>query len=171
MNKINSIENLLEGIKNYGPEVLEFSLTTDSIDNYNQRIKQEKFDYPMIKQSIDHNNWFMPKEYQKFDIVNYLKYRVCEETGFEISDPDVVNTTEYIRMEQELKEFQNRDLIQLLRQMKYIIDTLRQNNIVWGVGRGSSVASYVLYLLDVHKIDSVKYNLPLNEFFKGENNG
>ena len=55
--------------------------------------------------------------------------------------------------------------------MKYIIDTLRENNVVWGVGRGSSVASYVLFLLGVHKIDSVKYNLPLEEFFKGGENG
>jgi DNA polymerase III alpha subunit len=52
--------------------------------------------------------------------------------------------------------------------MKYIVDTLRANNIVWGVGRGSSVASYVLFIIGVHKIDSVKYKLPINEFFKGE---
>jgi DNA polymerase III alpha subunit len=50
--------------------------------------------------------------------------------------------------------------------MKYIVDTLRKNQIVWGVGRGSSVASYALYLIGVHKIDSVKYDLPIGEFFK-----
>jgi DNA polymerase III alpha subunit len=55
--------------------------------------------------------------------------------------------------------------------MKYIVDTLRANNIVWGVGRGSSVASYVLHLIGVHKIDSIKYNIPIEEFFKGETNG
>jgi DNA polymerase III alpha subunit len=48
----------------------------------------------------------------------------------------------------------------------YIIDTMRKNNIVWGVGRGSSVASYILYLLGVHKVDSVKYNLHIEEFLK-----
>jgi DNA polymerase III alpha subunit len=55
--------------------------------------------------------------------------------------------------------------------MKYIVDTLRANNIVWGVGRGSSVASYVLHLIGVHKIDSIKYSIPIEEFFKGEING
>jgi hypothetical protein len=30
------------------------------------------------------------------------------------------------------------------------------------------VASYVLHIIGVHKIDSVKYNLPIEEFFKGE---
>ena len=52
--------------------------------------------------------------------------------------------------------------------MKYIVDTLRENKVLWGVGRGSSVSSYVLFLIGIHKIDSVKYNLPIEEFFKGE---
>ena len=60
------------------------------------------------------------------------------------------------------------DMIPVLKAMKYIVDTLRANNVVWGVGRGSSVASYVLFIIGVHKIDSVKYKLPINEFFKGE---
>jgi DNA polymerase III alpha subunit len=37
---------------------------------------------------------------------------------------------------------------------------------VWGVGRGSSVASYVLFLIGVHRIDSMKYNLDYKEFLR-----
>ena len=59
-------------------------------------------------------------------------------------------------------------MISMLKTMKYVVDTLRTNNVIWGVGRGSSVASYVLHIIGVHKIDSVKYNLPIEEFFKGE---
>jgi DNA polymerase III alpha subunit len=66
----------------------------------------------------------------------------------------------------ELEEFSKRNLIMLLKQVKYIVDTLRKNNIVWGVGRGSSVASLVLHILGVHKINPIKYDIPLNEFFK-----
>jgi DNA polymerase III alpha subunit len=62
-------------------------------------------------------------------------------------------------------------MVDVLKAMKYLVDTLRANNVVWGVGRGSSVASYALYLIGVHKIDSIKYNLPIEEFFKGEQNG
>jgi DNA polymerase III alpha subunit len=62
-------------------------------------------------------------------------------------------------------------MIIVLKAMKYLVDTFRENNIVWGVGRGSSVASYALYLIGVHKVDSVKYELPITEFFKGEQNG
>ena len=54
----------------------------------------------------------------------------------------------------------------MLRCLVYIIDTMRKHDIVWGVGRGSSVASYVIHLLGVHKVNSVKYNIDLKEFFK-----
>jgi DNA polymerase III alpha subunit len=66
----------------------------------------------------------------------------------------------------ELLLFQERDLFLLLKQLKYIVDTWRKNNIVWGVGRGSSVASYVLYLIGVHKINSIYYDLNIEEFLK-----
>jgi len=54
----------------------------------------------------------------------------------------------------------------LLKWMKYFVDTCRTNRVVWGVGRGSSVASYVLYLIGVHRIDSMKYNLDWQEFLR-----
>jgi DNA polymerase III alpha subunit len=38
--------------------------------------------------------------------------------------------------------------------------------VLWGVGRGSSVASYCLYILGVHKVDSIKYELDIHEFLK-----
>jgi len=43
---------------------------------------------------------------------------------------------------------------------------MRKNNLVWGVGRGSSVSSYLLYLIGVHKVDSYKYRLDIKEFLK-----
>jgi len=66
----------------------------------------------------------------------------------------------------ELTEFETRNLFPVLRILIYIIDTMRKHKLVWGVGRGSSVASYVLYLLGVHKVDSLKYNLDIKEFLK-----
>ena len=97
-------------------------------------------------------DWFIPEEYKNFDIEGFLVYRCPKEN--------------YQRLIDELSEFKARNMIMLLRTLKYLVDTLRSNNIVWGVGRGSSVASYVLYLLEVHKIDSVKYNLDWHEFLR-----
>ena len=57
-------------------------------------------------------------------------------------------------------------MIRILQWLKYFVDTCLANNIVWGVGRGSSVSSFVLYLLNVHRIDSIKYNLNWQEFLR-----
>jgi hypothetical protein len=70
------------------------------------------------------------------------------------------------RCGKELLEYAARDLLPLLQYLKYLVDTMRQNNIVWGVGRGSSTASFVLYKIGVHRINSIEYQLPLEEFFK-----
>jgi len=57
-------------------------------------------------------------------------------------------------------------MFNLLKYLKYLVDTMRDNNIVWGVGRGSSVASFVLFLMGVHKINSLYYDIPIEEFLK-----
>jgi DNA polymerase III alpha subunit len=99
------------------------------------------------------DNWFMPEEYKSFDIAGWCL--------------DRCTTQEQIaRVSEELELFAQYDMIELLCYLKYLVDTMRENNIVWGVGRGSSVASYCLYLLGVHKIDSIKFSLDIREFLK-----
>lgn len=97
--------------------------------------------------------WFMPEEYKNYDIAGWL-YTQCQT----VEQKD--------RVTNELELFVQHNMITLLKYLKYLVDTMRDNNIVWGVGRGSSVASYVLYLIGVHKIDSIKYNLDIKEFLK-----
>ena len=74
--------------------------------------------------------------------------------------------TEKIRVEQELILYKKFGLLDVLKFLVYLISTMRENDIVWGVGRGSSVSSYVLYLLGVHKVDSIKYGLDVTDFLK-----
>ena len=73
---------------------------------------------------------------------------------------------EQARVFEELAEFSTRNMTGLLQWLKYFVDTCMENNIVWGVGRGSSVASFVLYLIGVHKIHSIKYKLEWQEFLR-----
>ena len=70
------------------------------------------------------------------------------------------------RVNLEMDMFEERDLIPLLQLMIYLVDHFRQTGIIWGVGRGSSVASYCLYLLGVHRVDSIRYKLDIKEFLK-----
>ena len=98
-------------------------------------------------------NWYMPDEYKYMSVHDYLLGK-C-------STPE-----QHDRVVHEVTEYEHRGLIALLKFMIYLVDTMRKHKVVWGVGRGSSVASYVLYLIGVHKIDSIKYNLDFKEFFR-----
>lgn len=98
-------------------------------------------------------NWHMPNEYKHLDIAAWVLDQCREEYQLQ-------------RAGKELLMYQERDLFNLLRYMKYLVDTLRKNNIVWGVGRGSSVASYVLFIIGIHRIDSLFYDLSIDEFLK-----
>jgi DNA polymerase III alpha subunit len=111
-------------------------------------VDQKTFD------GVCQSEWFMPDEYKALDVVAHL-YSLCE------GDDE-----HFHRVNEELAEFQRREMFDLLRYMIYLVDFMRENDIVWGVGRGSSVASYVLYLIGVHRIDSVKYDLDWREFLR-----
>ena len=95
----------------------------------------------------------MPEEYKSIDLEDYLIPR-CE------------NNTEVERTQLELKEFESRGMLNVLRYMIYLVDFMRENDIVWGVGRGSSVASFVLYLIGIHRIHSIQYDLDFHEFMR-----
>jgi DNA polymerase III alpha subunit len=156
-NENNSIDELTQGVILHGIDVLENCQTSEDLTNYIQRIDSEYLNYPIPKKHIDPTVWFIPEEYKTMNIEEFLVDQCPKEN--------------YDRLIKELELYQKNNMMPVLRAMKYVVDTLRSNNIVWGVGRGSSVASYVLYLIGVHKIDSVKYKLPIEEFFKEKING
>jgi DNA polymerase III alpha subunit len=99
------------------------------------------------------DNWYMPIEYRNMDIAAWVLSE-CKEDH------------ELQRVGEELLLYQDRDLFPLLCYCKYLVDTMRKHNVVWGVGRGSSVASYVLYLIGIHRVNSIYYDLNIDEFLK-----
>jgi len=138
--------------------------TNDDVDKFNAAMEEQGFDklQKYIPLDVDQktfdgvcqSEWFMPDEYKELDVVAHL-YSLCEG-----------DDKRFHRVNEELAEFQRREMFDLLRYMIYLVDFMRENDIVWGVGRGSSVASYVLYLIGVHRIDSVKYDLDWREFLR-----
>jgi DNA polymerase III alpha subunit len=116
----------------------------------------ELFMQAMTVEDFDYRNqgrWLMPDEYKNLDIAEYV-LSLCE------------SEAALQRVGEELLLYQARDLFDLLRYLKFLIDVMTKHNLIWGVGRGSSVASYVLYLLKVHRIDSLHYNLDIAEFLR-----
>lgn len=150
-NKFNNIVDCLissnKKVDQYNSIVSENKDTFDTIKINKDEVGQDLFD------QNNRLNWFMPEEYKNFDIENYI---------LELAK----SPQEKQRVESELDLFKSHAMMDVLQFLKYMVDTLRKNNIVWGVGRGSSVASYVLYLLGVHKVDSIKYNLDPTEFLR-----
>jgi DNA polymerase III alpha subunit len=107
-------------------------------------------------EEFDHrcrNTWHMPDQYKQLDIAEHM-IAMCD-------TPEKLQ-----RVGHELLLYQERGLFDLLRYLKYLVDVMRDNRVIWGVGRGSSTASYVLYLLGVHQIDSMYYDLDVSEFLR-----
>jgi len=128
-------------------DILELSNLPNTTVYTDPQLTIDEFDYNL------QNNWLMPEEYKNFDIAKYV-LDLCQ------------NDEELQRVGEELILFQEREMFDLLRYLKYFVDTMRANNIVWGVGRGSSVASFVLFLIGVHRINSLYYDLSIEEFLK-----
>lgn len=149
---------------------------SDDIDRFNKAMEEKGFSklQTYIPLDVDQktfdkvcqSEWLMPDEYKTYDMLGFFDVMIARETGYAISDLSYMKTKEYARKEEELKEFQKRGLVQLLRYMKYLVDFMRENNIVWGVGRGSSVSSYLLYLIGVHRINPIQYGLDWREFLR-----
>lgn len=120
------------------PSIIQYVTSTETVEEFDTRCR---------------NNWFIPEEYKNFDIAKYVLDQ-CQ------------SDAELQRAGAELLMYQERDMMMLLRYLKYLVDTMRANNIVWGVGRGSSVSSFVLFLIGIHRINSLYYDLPVDEFLK-----
>ena len=145
-----NIELLEKIVVKDSSEIQKFNLLNNNLLNTESMLVSyssvEDFD------KDNQSNWYMPDEYKNMDIEGYLVH-VCPKEHYQ-------------RLMDEIVEYRKRNMLPLLRWLKYFVDTLRKNSVVWGVGRGSSVSSYVLYLIGVHKIDSIKYKLDYKDFLR-----
>lgn len=120
---------------------------------------QDDFEYKKLDASIEeyHNkqasNISIPTTYRSLDIFQYLKDKCKTEIELE-------------RVNFEYALYEERGLLDLLKFMIYLVDHMRDENLIWGLGRGSSVSSYILFLIGIHKVDSIKYELDIEEFLK-----
>jgi DNA polymerase III alpha subunit len=136
---------------------------TDDVDLFNKAAEAQGFSkltkyipLEVNKKQFDNvlqSEWFMPDEYKNMDIFSWLEQRCPDNESL-------------ARVEIEFQEYSERGMLDLLCYMVYLVDFMRENKIVWGVGRGSSVASYILYLIGVHKVNSIQYGLDFNEFMR-----
>lgn len=142
------------------------NIVLDNPDQFNDAIRYFYLECLPLKQYTSHTdisieefdqrnlaNWHMPDEYRSLDIVEHI-VSLCK-------TEDELN-----RVATELLLYEERNLFDLLRFLKYMVDVFKNHNVVYGIGRGSSTSSYVLYLLGVHKVNSIAYDLDITEFLK-----
>jgi hypothetical protein len=135
-----NLDRLVHYVENPG-ELLTWTFPTDST------VAMPEFD------ARNQSHWLMPDGYKNIDIAEHV-LSLCQ------------TQAQLQRVGEELLLYQEHGLFDLLRYLKYLVDVMRENHVIWGVGRGSSVASYVLYLLGVHRIDSMFYDLDPREFLR-----
>ena len=135
---------------------LNLETAADILEHIPDFIRYDALVEKMPSEEFDHRNqseWFMPDKYKQLDVAQYV-LSLCS------------TDAELQRCGEELLLYQERNLFDLLRYLKYLVDVMTEHRLIWGVGRGSSVASYVLYKLRVHKIDSMYYDLDPHEFLR-----
>ena len=102
--------------------------------------------------------WTIPKKFLELNITE-LCITALEEKG--------LGTDEYVeRLSWELIQMEEKDMHQFVRCLLYVTTQFKEKGVLWGVGRGSSCASLIMYLLGINKVDPVKYGIPAEEFFK-----
>jgi DNA polymerase III alpha subunit len=149
--------------KNPNQDIAQFLVEDPT--GYNTSVKRYYNEFPLLNQyepfdiNVDdfddlcQSQWNIPDEYKQLDIVKWLVDK-CD------------NEDKLQRVAHELLQYQEKGLIPLLQFLKYLVDIMLEHNIVWGVGRGSSVSSYVLFLIGVHSVDSLYYDLDVGEFLR-----
>lgn len=137
------------------PGVIKFNARCREFDHPDDQVGQYQAPDVSVQEwdAAHQSQWFIPESYESLDVQEWLLMK-CQ-TEQEI---------ERVLMEWEL--FVEREMIPVLRCLIFLIEQFRQEGVVWGVGRGSSVASYSLYLIGVHKVNSLAFDLDVREFLK-----
>ena len=99
------------------------------------------------------NFWFYPDSYNEINLYDYFGAKCNSQKEVE-------------RVVMEIQLYEEKGFDKFLRFCIFLSEKIEENGWVIGVGRGSSCASYLLYLLKIHLVDSIKYNLDIKEFLK-----
>ena len=97
--------------------------------------------------------WFIPDEYNDIDLNEFFHLKCTTQQ-------------QHDRVTLELRYFQKHQLEPILKYILYWVQLMTENNIIWGLGRGSSCACYLLYLIGLNLVDPIKYNIDITEFIK-----
>lgn len=155
-------EAFLRGIR---PSELRVRVKTPEVEAFNKLVCQEDQLLEAANEPIKIQfDWQVPKELLEADLSTIVSEAFGEKLPkLKYSDEELAAAIE--RLDFEVQEIKAHGMEQFFKTVVFIIQTFKANNVVWGVGRGSSCASYVLFILGLHVVDCIKFNVPASEFF------
>ena len=140
------------------------ALRDEDIEKYNQRhpeatIKIIDVDDVPEMPPVRAYSFMIPDYYLELDLDEYVAEKLVDK----FPNPSDLYTD---RVVLELAMMRERDMEDLVRTLIYMVETFEQNNVVHGVGRGSSCASLVLFLIGIHMVNPIEYDIPIEEFLR-----
>jgi len=156
-------ELLLLGLK---PNQISTKLVTDDIKQHNQLVDEEDEKIHISKDNEEVESSFTPFDYQipeKYLLIDLREYVLKKLKALPLSATELLVAQN--RVDRELEEIEKRKIELLFKTIIYIVDVFEERQVVFGVGRGSSCACYILYLLGLNLVNPLKYNIPVEEFF------
>lgn len=135
------------------PEITQYNRTVGISD----RLLIKTINGPL---SVD---WVLPESIMNLNLLEY--FSSAHAILAADMDESEIEARE-VRLVQELNRYSALGFDYVLRALIWVISMLTKRNIVWGVGRGSSVASYALYIIGVHDVDSFAYELDVDQFLR-----
>lgn len=156
-------ELLLLGLE---PSQVSTKVLTDDLSLHNSLVDQpeEKIttshDGVQILNRITPESYQIPVEYLNIDLKEFVlaKYR-------ETLSGEPESQIALARINTELGEIQKRGIESLFKTIIYVVDQFKKHQTVFGVGRGSSCACFILYVLGLNLVNPLKYDIPVDEFF------
>jgi DNA polymerase III alpha subunit len=146
------------------PSQLRVVYETPEIETFNRHVSLAEQLMAFEPEQLSFNfNWNLPPEFLSLNVEEHVSV-VFGERLSALKYDAMQEEAAFNRVVLELSKFKEHNLYDLLRAIIFILHRFRETNQVWGVGRGSSCASYVLFLLGLHVVDPIEFDVPFEEF-------
>lgn len=153
-------------IRGVHPSKIRVRGTSQDIEAFNKQVAEDDRIYTEdVAAPINIKmGWLLPQKYLSLDLETYISNVFIERLpSLNYSDSEMVDAIS--RIDAELREIRQRGMVEFTKTIIFVLDTFRSEDLVWGVGRGSSCASYILFIIGLHVVDCIKYDVSMDEFF------
>ena len=139
--------------------------TSEEVEQFNSQVaEQDRLRLEAPEPIPIQMDWQLPDQYKNMNLRETIVARAVDRL-IAIDYDEVTQERAALRIQTELDEIEARGMVEFMKTIIYVLDTFREKDIFWGVGRGSSCACYILFILGLHCVDCVKFDVPMSEFF------